>query len=433
MHRRPLDPKSILFGVFWTVIAFLALDSFVAPWIFSSTLDPHLQTFEQAHRTLHRNSLEPMDSLALTRHAAAGMLESLEDPYASFVGPEELRRFREDSSGTLVGIGVMLNPRGTVLYPQPNGKAEAAGLRPGDRFLRIDGEDVSEWLMPQLSERLRGELDTEVDLEMARSDGTTYRTLLPRSQVPTLTVGDARVVDAQNGIAHIHIRSFAGTTAREFEKAMWRMDSALDDGLRGLVLDLRWNIGGQLDSALDIASMFLDGDLICSLENRDSTVARRYADLGKAEYADLPIVLLVNEWSASGSEVLAAALRERGMGVLVGQRTYGKGIYQQVYSFEQAEFVLKFTAGYYITAAGRILEGHLDPDLSGGLTPDVAVNRVAEQEGAIRSWLRRNPPPSRYRDRVHELFPEIGQVTPPADDSLDVAVELLARSLIESA
>lgn len=430
LNQRPLDPRSIAFGVFWAVAVMLGVKFLLAPWIELNTRERHEQILAQAHATILQNSLEAQDPSDLMRSAAEGMLISLEDPYASFVGPEQMRRFHEDSSGTLVGIGVMLNGRGTVLYPQPDGLAEAAGLRPGDRFLEVDGVDVSEWLMDQLTEVLRGEIGSEVNLLMKHPDDTIYEAVFKRSKVPTLTVGDVRLLDGEAGIGHIHIRSFAGTTAAEFERAMWRLNGiAPNDALKALVLDLRWNIGGQLNSAIAIASFFLDGELVCSLEGRNPKTEQRYSARGKAIYKDLPIVLLVNEWSASGSEVLAAALRDRGMAVLVGQRTYGKGIYQQVYDFEKGNFVLKFTAGYYTTPSGRILEGHLNPSLVGGLEADIPVQALPENSAAIRAWLRRNPPPSRFRDEVFAMFPAIRDLHPPEDRALETALRLMQASL----
>lgn len=429
LHRRPLDPRSIAFGVIWTAVVLLGVKFLLAPWLQLNTRETNEQILLQAHSTLLNNSLEPRTSSDLIRSAAEGMLASLQDPYASFVGPEEMRRFEEDSSGTLVGIGVMLTARGVVLYPQPGGLAEAAELRPGDRFLQIDGAEVSAWTMNQLTAVLRGEIGTEVNLLMEHADGTQFEAVIMRSTVPTLTVGDTRLLDAQAGIGHVHIRSFAGTTAVEFERAMRRLNGTTPDGLQALVLDLRWNIGGQLNSAIAIASFFLDGDLVCSLEGRNRPSEKRFASRGRAVYKDLPIVLLVNEWSASGSEVLAAALRERGMAVLVGQRTYGKGIYQQVYDFDKGNFVLKFTAGYYTTPAGRILEGHLNPSLVGGLDADIHVQPIAENKAAIRTWLRRNPPPSRFREQVYELFPSYRDAQPPTDIALETALHLLQRSL----
>ncbi len=125
LNQRPLDPRSIAFGVFWAVAVMLGVKFLLAPWIELNTRERHEQILAQAHATILQNSLEAQDPSDLMRSAAEGMLISLEDPYASFVGPEQMRRFHEDSSGTLVGIGVMLNGRGTVLYPQPDGLAEA--------------------------------------------------------------------------------------------------------------------------------------------------------------------------------------------------------------------------------------------------------------------------------------------------------------------
>lgn len=430
LQQRPLDPRSIALGAFWAVAVMLGVKFLLAPWMELNTRDRHEQILAQAHATILQNSLEAQDPADLMRDAAEGMLVGLEDPYASFVGPEQMRHFDEDSSGTLVGIGVMLNGRGTVLYPQPDGLAEAAGLRPGDRFLEVNGIDVSEWVMDQLTEVLRGEIGSEVNLLMKHPDDTVYEAVFKRSKVPTLTVGDVRLLDEETGIGHIHLRSFAGTTAAEFERAMWRLSGAAPNGeLKALVLDLRWNIGGQLNSAIAISSFFLDGELVCSLEGRSQKTEQRYSARGKAEYKDLPIVLLVNEWSASGSEVLAAALRERGKAVLVGQRTYGKGIYQQVYDFERGDFVLKFTAGYYTTPSGRILEGHLDPSLVGGIEADIPVHALPENNAAIRAWLRRNPPPSRFRDEVYAMFPAIRDTQPPDDRALETALRLVQASL----
>ena len=430
LQQRPLDPRSTALGVFWAVAVILGVKFLLAPWMELNTRERHEQILAQAHATILQNSLEAQDPADLMRSAAEGMLLGLEDPYASFVGPEQMRRFDEDSSGTLVGIGVMLNGRGTVLYPQPDGLAEAAGLRPGDRFLEINGIDVSEWVMDQLTEVLRGEIGSEVNLLMKHPDDTVYEAVFKRSKVPTLTVGDVRLLDEEAGIGHIHLRSFAGTTAAEFERAMWRLNGAAPNGeLKALILDLRWNIGGQLNSAIAISSFFLDGELVCSLEGRSQKTEQRYSARGKAVYKDLPIVLLVNEWSASGSEVLAAALRERGKAVLVGQRTYGKGIYQQVYDFERGDFVLKFTAGYYTTPSGRILEGHLDPTLVGGIEADIPVHVIPENNAAIRAWLRRNPPPSRFRDEVYAMFPAIRDTQPPDDRALATALRLVQASL----
>jgi carboxyl-terminal processing protease len=417
---------SVLFGAFWAAVGILVTQSMVGPRLVELSRPPEEQMLAMVHRRLDQEYALAKDPQWLMRSGVEGMIEALDDPYSTFVGPEEMRRFREDASGTLVGIGVMMDGFGTVLYPQPGGAAEKAGLRPGDRFLTIDGVDVAEEALPGLSARLRGEPGSLLEVVVEHEDGTRMYTTLARGRVPTLTVGDVRMLDLERGIGHIHVRSFARTTGDEFDRALDRLDQ---QGMRGLILDLRWNIGGQLDAAIDLASNFLEGGVVCTLESRTAPPAARMADPTRTSHPGLPLVVLLNEWSASGSEVLAAALRERGAAVLVGQRSYGKGIYQDVFDFPQGQFAIKFTAGYYLTPRGRILEDHLHESFAGGLEPDVPVRAAPEEEAAIRAWQDRNPPPARYREDYERLFPQAASLAPPKDSSLEVATGLLRSAL----
>jgi carboxyl-terminal processing protease len=374
------------------------------------------------HDTIFADYVEELAEGDLMRSGAQGMLASLGDPYASFFGPEDLRRFREGNSGVLVGIGVMLNPAGDILYPQPNGNAAEAGIRPGDRFLEIDGQDVAGFGLTRLAPLLRGEPGSLIHLKLSHPDGTEFQARIARSDVPTLTVGDVRMVDRELGIGHIHIRSFAKSTESELDRALTFL---MSQGMKSLILDLRWNPGGQLPSAVGVAGRFLDGHLVCTLQSRHAPMDSRHADRQDKKFFGKPLVLLVNEGSASGSEVVAAALRERGFATLVGSRTYGKGIYQEVFEYEAGEFALQFTAGYYITPAGHILEDHLDPALAGCLEPDLAITPDPQEDVAIRIWQQRNPAPAIYREEVHALFPAIRNAMPPPDRTLDTAVNLL--------
>lgn len=425
-ESRPFHLKSLLFGALWASVGILVTQRFLGPCIIDRTRPAEEQMLLMVHETIRDDYVEPMPSDDLMRSGAEGMLSSLEDPYASFFGPEEMRRFREGNSGVLVGIGVMLNIAGDILYPQPGGLSDKAGIRPGDRFLRIDEVDVRDAPLQELAGLLRGEPGTSVHLELIRRDGSTYAAQVKRSSVPTLTVGDVRMLDQEAGIGHIHIRSFAQSTEHEFDRALDKLELR---GMNALVLDLRWNRGGQLPSAVGVAARFLDGHLVCSLENRSGSTDRRHANPEDSRFLGMPLVLLVNGESASGSEVVAAALRERGFAVLIGSRTYGKGIYQEVFEYEAGNFALQYTAGYYITPGGHILEDHLRPEHAGGLEPDLVVMPDPAQEFAIRAWQRRNPPPAAFRDEVYEVFPAIRDATPPSDRVLDSALALLRTAL----
>lgn len=419
---------SVLFGAFWTAVGLLLVNQFLGPILARRALPAEEQTLASVHRTVRNHAVLADDPQELMRAGAKAMLDSLEDPYASWVGPEHLRSFEEESSGTYLGIGAMLHPDGRVIYPFEGGPAESAGLRIGDRIVAVDGEDTSTLGSEALSARLRGPRGSMTRLELLHHDGGFSTVEVQRRPMPSGTVGDVRWLDKAAGIAHVHLRSFAESTTRELDRAC---EILLTEGaVNGLVLDLRWNIGGQLESAVDIAARFLHGEVVCTLRDRQGKVHPRYADPDLTRWPDLPVAILVNGLSASGSEVLAGALRDHGAAVLVGERTYGKGIYQEVYRFREAGFVMKFTAGVYLTPAGRSLEGHLDPAMApGGLEPDLSVSTEPQSAQAIRRWLQTNRPPERLRAEVEEIFPRHFTSVPPPDAVADAALALLRHTL----
>jgi carboxyl-terminal processing protease len=433
MARSPgrIHFPSVLFGAFWTAVGLLLLNQFLGPILARRALPPEEQTLASVHRTVRNNAVLAADPMDLMRAGAKAMLESLKDPYASWVGPEDLRTFEEESTGTYLGIGAMLHPDGRVIYPFEDGPAAAAGVRIGDRILSVDGEDTAALGSDALSTRLRGPRGSLARLELLHVDGSRAQVEVQRRALPAGTVGDLRWMDREAGIAHVHVRSFAQTTARELDHACDQLTA--ESPVRGLILDLRWNIGGQLESAVEIAARFLEGQVVCTLRDRQGKTSSRYADAKLTRWPDLPVVILVNGLSASGSEVLAGALRDHGAAVLVGERTYGKGIYQEVYSFRDGGFVLKFTAGVYLTPAGRSLEGHLDPQMApGGLEPDLRISSDPESAQAIRRWLQTNRPPERLRAEVEAAFPDHFTTQAPPDAAAEAALALLQHTLADA-
>lgn len=419
---------SVLFGAFWAAVGILVTERTVGPLLARRAMPPEEQTLASVHRTIQRNAVLASDPAAMMRAGALAMLQSLHDPYASWVGPEDLRAFEEESTGTYVGIGAMLAPDGRVIFPLPGGPAEAAGLRVGDRILAVDGVDSATLGQEPLAQLLRGPKGSEVTLELQRQDGARAQAKVRRRAMPSGTVGDVRWLDEAQGIAHAHLRSFAESTARELDLALDGLAAA--GQLRGLVLDLRWNVGGQLEAAIEIAARFLRGGPVCTLRDHDGTARVREADPALAKWPDLPLAILINGRSASGSEVLAGALRDRGAAVLLGERSYGKGIYQEVYRYEEGAFVLKFTAGEYLTPAGHALEGHLRPDQGpGGLEPDVPVPPAADGGAAVHAWLNVNWPPAALRAEVDAAFPGHLPASPPPDAALAEALAVLRRAL----
>lgn len=427
-RSRGLHLSSVLFGAVFTAIGLLAAERWVGPFLSRRAMLPAEETVAAVHRTLGDHAVLAGDRAALARAGARGMVEDLQDPYARFIGPDELAAFELESSGTYVGIGAMLHPDGRILFPITGGPAEAAGLRPGDRILALDGEDVSALDSAALAPRLRGPRGSSVALELQHRDGARAAAQLKRRQVPAGTLGEVYWLDRAQGIAQLPLRSFAESTPAELDFALARLQQ--EAPLRGLVLDLRWNTGGQLESAVAIASRFLTGGVVCTLRDRSGAERVRRADPKLARWPELPLAVLINRTSASGSEVLAGALRDHGAAVLVGERSWGKGIYQEVYDFSASGFVMKFTAGVYFTPAGRALEGHLRAEMApGGLEPDLALREAPEQAARVHGWHWTHRPDPAWADEVETAFPNYFPRERPRDEAAEAALGLLRAAL----
>ena len=416
---------SALFGAVLTILGVMLTQSWLGPQLLQRSMGEDSQMLSQVHQHLTEDYVEPRDPKSFTRSAVQGMMTSLDDPYSQFVGPEALAALHEDSTGKMFGIGAMLAPDHRIRWPRPGGPAEQAGLLPGDTILSVNGKSTTEMQLNELVELIKGEAGTKVTLSIQRQDHVSDF-VITRGAVPIDTVGRHGILDAELGLGYIHIRAFSGSTEAEFDAAL---DQLTQKGMRALILDLRFNTGGGLASSTALASHFLEKGLVCTLQSRAGNWLRR-VDPKRTQFTDLPIVILQNHWSASASEVLAGALRDYGAAVLVGTRSYGKGVYQDVREYKAGKFAIKFTAGHYVTPAGRILEGHLFSDLGGGLEPDLPVSTSAEESSALQFWLKTSPPPAIYLDAVQSIFPS-SILERPKDSALDAAKGLLGQALGE--
>ncbi|HEV8339665.1 MAG TPA: S41 family peptidase [bacterium] len=307
---------------------------------------------------------------ALFHGAARGMLEALGDPYSRFMDPGGYKGFRESLSGIFSGVGILieLSDGGpVVVQPIPDTPADRAGIRPGDRIVAVDRRKTDRMSLEEVVSRIRGAAGTKVTLTLRRSRRTFDQTLT-RARIVNVTVRGERYLEEADraalraaGAAYLRIVSFDEPTARDFGRAL---DAALRAGARGLLLDLRTNGGGLLDVAVAIADRFVPaGDAIVHTVDRDGR--RRTERASRSVKVQIPVVLLVNEFTASASEILTGALSDHEIARVVGVRTFGKGVIQRILSLPGGTGAT-LTSGRYLTPDGSDIHGK-------GIAPDVTA------------------------------------------------------------
>lgn len=336
--------------------------------------DSDLRLVEDAFEKIRSSAAEPPNERELARGAIEGMVEVLnegDDPYAFFYTPSGYRSFQELTTGKFSGIGVWLKQKGAdleIVSVLPSTPAVEAGLRRGDVIRAIDGAPVTEMTSDDAVAHIKGPEGTEVTLGIERG-GRSLSFTITRAQIelPNLL---AKVID--DDLGYIRLFGFARGAGDQVRN---EIDALLDDGVKGVVLDLRDNGGGLFSEAVDVASAFIEnGEIVTYRARAEDDII--YDAEGNA-FDDLPLVVLVNEGTASASEIVAGALQDRERAMVIGTTTYGKGSVQEVLPLQDAS-ALKLTIARYFTP-----DGH---DLSGaGIEPDVVVDAgpAVQRERAI--------------------------------------------------
>ena len=319
--------------------------------------------------TAEAESVETPDPDVLSLVAVEAMLEELNDPYTSFLSPDEYALYTQDSKGNFGGIGATVgiqNGRITITAPLPGTPADRAGIRPGDVILAVDGESTEGWTVLESVIRIRGEEGTPVRLLVLHRDAQDPVEIeIVRATIQIVSVGWEMLPD---GIAHVKISSFASNTD---EQTAAIIEEAKQQGARAMVLDLRNNPGGLLSTTVNIASQFLkDGLVLYSVDGNGHRIEYQVKPEGLAP--DIPLAVLVNEGSASGSEVLAGALRDHDRAVLIGVKTFGKGSVNLPHNLEDGSG-LYCTIGRWYSPDGHLIEGE-------GFEPDIEIERSEEQD-----------------------------------------------------
>lgn len=335
-----------------------------------STSTPDMAVFWEAWELIEDTYLQSGDisDEDKVRGATAGLVMSLNDPYSEYFSPQDAESFRENVSGNFGGIGAQLGIRDdalTVISPLKGSPAEKAGLMAGDRILFVDATSTEAISIEQAVNIIRGVVGTPVELTIIREgwdEPREFRIVRDEINLPTL---DSSVED---GIAHVQLYQFNANAEQMFLDAI--REAALQR-TRGVILDLRGNPGGFLDVAVDLAGWFLPrGTVVVTQEGREGAEKVLRAN-GNAALERIPVVVLIDEGSASASEILAGALRDHRQIPLVGQKSFGKGTVQELQNLQDGS-LLKLTVAHWVLPSGHILEKN------GGLTPDHEVELTEE-------------------------------------------------------
>ncbi|MDX6645477.1 MAG: carboxyl-terminal processing protease [Miltoncostaeaceae bacterium] len=347
---------------------------------------PSASLADQVLAVLQRRYYEPIDAAALERRSVDAMLASLRDPYTTYLDPDRLRRERQRIEGVYVGVGVALATRGEAVLVQrvyPRSPAARAGIRTGDRLRAVDGRPIRADAVGTAAARISGPLGSTVRLQVGRA-GTATRSLTLRRERVRVPVVQARL--ARRGgqaIGVVDLLAFTSDSARSVRRAV----AALRDrGARALVIDLRGDPGGLLDQAIAIAGVFLPSGSVVVTTQGEHEPRRTLRTKGEPTAGDLPLAVLVDRASASASEVLAAALRDAGRATVVGSRTFGKALVQDVEPLPGGG-ALKLTIARYRTPAGLDIQGvGLKPSVRAAddprTPPDEALERALRTAAA---------------------------------------------------
>jgi len=373
-----------------------------------------LNRFEESLRLAHAKYVDENQSgfNELADRAIDGMVSSL-DRHSSYYPPIEYKAFQDDTHRRYLGVGVMIRKvdKGVMLAKIfPGGPAEKAGLKTGEFILQVDGESVEGWKLDEISAKVKGEKGTSVDLLLLALDGKNKTVRVRRDEIEISSVENATV--DENGTGYLHLIQFTERTALEVEGALSELKSK---GMKRLVLDLRDNSGGLLSAAIEVADIFLEKDrLIVSVKGRKGLSLRDFRS-AKGQLISEPLVVLLNEGSASASEIVAGAFSVLGRARLVGEQSYGKGSVQTIFPLSDGSGLRLTTAMYFLPDGSTIHEQ--------GIEPDVQVLCSDANETKLR--MQRNGDPSLSSREFEELF----GFSPISDIQKSKAIDLLAIEL----
>ena len=322
-----------------------------------------LRLFTEVLSIVQNQYVDETQSKDLIYNAIKGTLRGL-DPHSSFLEPESYKEMQVETSGSFGGLGIEITLRDdilTVVSPIDGTPAYRAGIQPGDRIVKIDGLSTKDMQLADAVKRMRGRPGTSVTITIAREGWAEPKDVpIVREQIRIQSV---RAYELENGIGYVRLRQFQEQTPTDLESAIDKLTKA---GAKAFILDLRNNPGGLLTASVEVTEKFIeDGKLVVYTEGRVRNQNMRFTAHGKHPITNAPMVILVNQGSASASEIVAGALQDYGRAIVVGTQTFGKGSVQTIIPLSDGSG-LRLTTAKYFTPKGRSIHGK-------GLSPDITV------------------------------------------------------------
>ncbi|MFC3388379.1 S41 family peptidase [Salinicoccus sesuvii] len=313
--------------------------------------------------TINANYYEDVDREALIESSIQGMVEGLDDPYSEYMNNEELAQFQESVTGDFEGIGAEVMQEGNrviITSPMRGSPAEEAGIEPGDEIIAVDDESIEGWTTQEAVQLIRGEKGTDVVLTIVRGEGDPMDVTITRDTIHI----DSVTYEEIEGVGHVSINRFQEGTAEEFEN---KLNMASEDGVEDIIIDFRYNPGGLLDEAVSMINQFIEQNetVLYLEENGGERTEIKTSDDRNDSTEDFNIYILINEGSASASEVFTGALDDLTDATIAGTKSFGKGVVQRTVELG-GDSLLKYTNTKWLTPNGTWIHGE-------GITPDIEL------------------------------------------------------------
>jgi len=347
-----------------------------------------IELFSDAISYLWVNYVDSVEPKKLIYGALKGMLSSL-DGYSQFMDPDSYKELKEDTKGEFGGLGIEIGIREgmlTIIAPMEGTPAHQAGLMPKDVIVKIDGEVTKDIVIHEAVKKLRGKRGTSVDLTIWREkEEKFFDVTVVRDIIEIKSIKKSLVIE--DDVGYIKVVDFQQDTAREFEQALKKLTAK---GVKGLILDLRNNAGGLLDVAIELTDILLEkGEPIVSTKGRIIQQNKQFIAQSNTPYTKITLAILVNEGSASASEIVAGAIKDNNRGIIVGQKTFGKGSVQTVIPLRDGSALRVTTANYFTPGGYIISKKGVEPDILVELYKKELAKAKDEEEKAIFEKLKK--------------------------------------------